>query len=31
MHENNVYIKKQTGDIGVPELLSRNDRDLLGI
>lgn len=31
MHENNVYIKKYPGDIGVPDLMSRNDRDLLGI
>lgn len=31
MHENNVYIKKYPGDIGVPDLMSCNDRDLLGI
>lgn len=37
MYPNNIYIKnyaevkKYPGDIGVPELLSRNDRDLLGI
>lgn len=32
MYESNIYIKNnEVKQTGVPELLSRNDRDLLGI